>query len=49
MDPKDPEAPVNTKGPEAPVYPKDPDDAVNHLYLPKVRRVPATIRIFTCI
>ena len=38
--------------PEAPVNPKDPEDAVDHLYLPTVRRVPVTIKndfTFHCI
>ena len=40
----DPEAPVNPKDPEAPENRKDPEDAVDHLYLPTVRRVPVTIK-----
>ena len=43
-DPKDPEAPEDPMVPEAPVNPKDPEDAVDHLYLPTVRRVPVTIK-----
>ena len=43
-DPKDPESPEDPMVPEAPVNPKDPEDAVDHLYLPTVRRVPVTIK-----
>ena len=35
--------------PEAPVNPKDPEDAVDHLYLPTVRKVPVTRMFFTSI
>ena len=43
-DPNDPEAPEDAIVPEAPVNPKDPEDAVDHSYLPTVRRVPVTIK-----
>ena len=43
-DPKDPEAPEDPMVPEAPVNPKDPENAVDHLYLPRARRVPVIIK-----